>query len=71
MLEFIVLGIIPGTQIQLSPTGVILLWSGILLLARFIAVFRSSYRLLDKYDESGTYFTLVAKKHLITRRLRS
>jgi hypothetical protein len=59
MLEFIVLGIIPGTQTQLSPLGVILLWIALVLGARFIINLHCSYRLLERYEQSAVYFTLV------------
>lgn len=69
MLEFIVLGIIPGTQIQLSPTGVILLWTTILLFGHFTLTLHRSHKLLESYGHYGAYFTIVTKKHSITRRL--
>lgn len=71
MLEFIVLGIIPGTQIQLSPMGVVLLWAAIVLLSRILMILYRYHRLLLSYETFGTYFTVVARKHLLTRRLRS
>jgi hypothetical protein len=70
MLEFIVLGIIPGTEIQLSPFGVVLLWLGLALTGRSLLHLHNSHKLMEKYEEHGIYFTLITKKHRITRRLK-
>jgi hypothetical protein len=62
MLEFIVLGIIPGTQTQLSPFGVVLLWIALVLSVRFIVQLHRYYRLLEQYEQSALYFILVARR---------
>lgn len=71
MLEFIVLGIVPGTQFQLSPMGVVLLWVVFVSIIRTGSTFFGARRLLRKYKLIGTYYTIIAKKHRITRQLNS
>jgi hypothetical protein len=61
MLEFIVLGIIPGTKIQLSPFGVMLASIALVLAVRFAVDMSRSYLVLERYEQFIAYYTLTTQ----------
>lgn len=71
MLEFIVLGLVPGTHIRLDFNDVMMLSFTVFFLLHVATTFYRYYHLLKMYDQAGTYFTVVARKHLLTRRIKA
>ena len=70
MMEFIVLGIVPGTRIQLSPMGVVLLWTFVTIMLHIALELYLMNLTVRKYSYFGNYCMIATKKHMITRRLR-
>lgn len=71
MLEFIVLGLIPGTHVQLEFADVIMAWVSIMFALHVLRTMFNHYRLVRQYEQSALYFTIVARKHWLTRQLHS
>lgn len=60
MLEFIVLGQVPGTQMRLSFTVVLLLWLAVILLAKSLFAFHQRHKLLEDVEQSALYFAVIS-----------
>lgn len=71
MLEFIVLGLVPGTHIQLNFNDVMMISFTVFLLLHIITTVYRYYTLLKMYDQAGTFFTIVARKRWLTRRIKN
>jgi len=62
MLEFIVLGQVPGTHIQLNLTGVLLVWAGLMVTAKMALSYRHYHKLRERFGQVALYLRVVAGK---------
>lgn len=70
MLEFIVLGLVPGTHIQLTFGNVLVLWMVTIASWQVASALYAHIKLAHQYELKGYYFTIVARKHWLTRKLQ-
>lgn len=68
MLEFIVLGQIPGTRWRLSFTVVLLLWLAVVVGAKSMISYYRYHKLMEAVEQTALYFAVVNMKPARRRR---
>lgn len=71
MLEFIVLGLVPGTHIQLDFADIVMLTLALITSAHMVMTVYDYHRLMRHYSETALYLTVVKRKHWLTRKLQT
>lgn len=68
MLEFIVLGQVPGTQIQLNFTGVLLIAAVLVFVAKTSVKYYRYHKLREQFEQLALYMNIITKKRSSRKR---